>query len=42
MGRIAIAKTSFKDLNSDALAEAHLDDYHLFFMLEEGHGTFRS
>jgi AraC family transcriptional activator of pobA len=36
---MAIAKTSFKDLDSDILGEAHRDDYHLFFMLEEGQGV---
>jgi AraC family transcriptional activator of pobA len=36
---MAIAKTSFKDLDSDTLGEAHRDDYHLFFMLEEGQGV---
>ncbi len=37
---IIFVKTSVKDLEIDKIREAHRDDYHIFFMLEEGSGIF--
>ncbi len=37
---IIFVETSVKDLETDKIREAHRDDYHIFFMLNEGSGVF--
>ncbi|UZR96365.1 helix-turn-helix domain-containing protein [Chondrinema litorale] len=37
---IAVAKVTAKDLDFDKIKQAHRDDYHLFFLLEEGTALF--
>lgn len=37
---IIFVETSVKDLEIDKIREAHRDDYHIFFMLNEGSGVF--